>query len=265
MSDYQTPFIPPLGTPSPDSGVHAPVIPGSSTPSSRSSHSRPNSNSGTPAMLPAGWASSYAGSGGLPFLGAGTPYTQPPFIPFSPFSNSNPPQSVGGAGFTPLPPVGPGGVSIDYRGYPNYLPPSTPIMTTQAQQGLPPVNPPVIPPGTPWHSGVGAVPLHHAPSGGGGLPETPWPGGGHAATFRGGWPAAGGGQYPPMSYPPGGAWGFTSPDPAAYMALAGGGWAGSVGVTQPSQLEPPRKYEKEMGDRMPKWTAGPHCELVLLL
>ncbi|KAF5349648.1 hypothetical protein D9756_008988 [Leucocoprinus leucothites] len=260
MSGQTTPFIPPLGTPSPETrGFTPPVVP-TSPPTSQSSRSRPPSASGPPP----GWGAQ--ASYQMPFygVGAGTPYNQAPFIPLSPYSQGPPSGAMGG--FTPLPPVGPNGLSMDYRGYPDFLPP-TPLMTG----GGPPVNPPVIPHGTPWHGGGGTMPLHHGqppnvP------PASPW-GMGQPGAMRA-WPAAG--PYPAGAFGGGGgggAWGaFGTPEPAwgnmNLSAMGGGGglggWPGVHPGVQPSiQQEPPRRYDKEAGDRMPKFTAGPHYGPVL--
>ncbi|KAL9714682.1 hypothetical protein Ac2012v2_001341 [Leucoagaricus gongylophorus] len=145
--------------------------------------------------------------------------------------------------YSPLPPVAPNGLSADYRGYPDFV---------GTGGTAPPVNAPVIPPhGTPWHAG-GAIPLHHGPPPAA-FPSSPW------GAPRG-WPSGGGVHYPTN-------WGpFMSPDgyPANFPAWGGGfgGWF-NPGVQPPAQQEPPRRSNKETGDRMPRFTAGSHYGPVL--
>ena len=235
MSGHSTPFIPPLDTPEP--AVFPSVIP-PSPPAIQSSRYPSGPVSGAPS---AGWEAQPQ-QAQLPLYG--TPYIPAPFIAVSPYSQGLPSTTFN---YSPLPPVAPNGLSADYRGYPDFL--QTPLVGTGGT--APPVNAPVIPPhGTPWHAG-GAIPLHHGPPPGA-FPSSPW------GAPRG-WPSGGGVHYPTN-------WGpFISPDgyPANFPAWGGGfgGWF-NPGVQPPAQQEPPRRSNKETGDRMPRFTAGPHCGLI---
>lgn len=233
MSGQNTPFIPPLDTGEP---VIPPVIP---NPQTAQSPRYPPVHPPVPGVPSSGWDARGHQPQMPPY---GTPYTPAPFFAVSPY-----PQGLSSTtfGYSQLPPILPNGLASDYRGYQEQTP-----FLNMGGTALPANAPGLSPRGSPWHGG-GTMPLHHSPPQGM-YPPSPWTTGQGAPR---GWPGGDGMPYTAN-------WGpFVTP--MGYTtALPGwgggyGGWANPV-----NHQEPPRRMSREASDRMPKFTAGSHCESI---
>lgn len=226
MSEQNTPFIPPLGTGEP---VIPPVIPTPQT-------VQPPRYPPVPGTPSSGW-------GHQPQMSPyGIPYTPASFFAASPYPQG--PSSTA-FGYSQLPPILPNGLAPDYRGYQEQTP-----FVNMGGMALPANAPGFSPQGSPWHGG-GTTPLHHGPPQGI-YPSSPWAAGQGAPR---GWPGGDGMPYTAN-------WGpFVSP---MGYATALPGWGGGYGgwANPGNQQEPPRRMSREASDRMPKFTAGLHCESI---
>ncbi|KAF7323293.1 alpha-1,2-Mannosidase [Mycena chlorophos] len=289
-----TPFIPPLGTPSPGPAgpPQPPLVPTAPT-GANPAYPQWAANPQTPGSYPAFGAGFGAGAG-HPIIYPNTPYSAAqatPFLPATPLNGTGVPTyfpATGPPGVArPLPPV---------DAYPPFVPPG---MGMHSPWGHPPV--PMTPwgaPGTPWAAGPAGYPSPYPPAGAAPMGPPPaaftrpmaYGGPGAGAPFTPGAPMPGGAAPDPWAAGPGGpamapwaqAQAAQQAAAQAQMGMGMPGMPGGVGLGfAPSiygmgaaamgmgmgafgmQPEPVQRAMGQGGDRVGEFFEGPHYGPVL--